>query len=151
LVAVTLAAVVAEMCAAADRQADSAVPAKRMIETAAHAYKATLTNYDAGNATLESVFNWSDRWMTAAASVTVSQAAHEAAAKSHIARMQKLQNRVKAATDSGSRGNADMAAADYYVAQAQWRLEGIKQRFEYVGLLRQGVVPLAEDRRAFKP
>ena len=87
------------------------------IDAAKKAYTIYEAQYAAGVATSDALFTWSRNWY---------QAEHDAGLKSagadYLARATKIQALVSKRIATGTATQADAAAADYYVAEAQlWK------------------------------
>jgi hypothetical protein len=87
------------------------------IDAAKKTYTLYETQFGAGSATVETLFVWSRRWY---------EAEHDAGIKSagadHLARVTKLRALVAAKYANGSASSSDLAAADYWVAEANlWK------------------------------
>jgi hypothetical protein len=95
--------------------------AKKMVEEARKAYEANLQAYEAGNVTLEGVYNWSSRWMGAAKGDNFDRVKEMAAVDAHLERMRKLRERVKALHDAAVGGGETdkLAAVDFFIAEAE--------------------------------
>lgn len=85
------------------------------VVAAAEAYALYAAHYKGGQAALDSVYAWSTRWREA-----LGKAGNEA----HLKRMRSLTEEVKAKHSAGMATGADLAAARYYVAEAElWARE----------------------------
>jgi len=85
------------------------------VVAAAEAYALYAAHYKSGGAALDSVYAWSSRWRDA-----LGKAGNEA----HLKRMRALTTEVQAKHAAGMATSADLAAARYYVAEAElWTRE----------------------------
>jgi beta-lactamase regulating signal transducer with metallopeptidase domain len=97
---------------------------EKTIDAARKAYEAALQNYRTGQgASVESVYNWSQRWTAAARSATRITKQMADASRAHLERMQELQKLVKKSVDAGQTSMDEMTAVNFYVAEAERRVE----------------------------
>ncbi|REK05495.1 MAG: hypothetical protein DWQ37_23555 [Planctomycetota bacterium] len=125
---------------------------QKMVEAAKRSYQANEAGWDSGTATFDYVTFWSDRWLAAELNLANNRAEQVAAAKAHLKRMQLFHQKVTALHESGSRGGEAnvMAAAEYYVADAERKLAEIEssavmQRHFRQRRLAPGVGTVEED------
>jgi hypothetical protein len=93
--------------------------ARERLHSARTAYEGVWEAFLAGQMDVESVYDWSDRWRSAAAAVASSGAERVAAAAAHLQRMKKLQQPVWEQCKAGRRNGWESSATDYYVAEAE--------------------------------
>ncbi len=119
----------------AKKPAEFSLEPRSMVEEAHAAFHATKAAYEAENVTMEAVYNWSIRWMRAADSAAKDTTGKIAAAKSHLKRMQDLQKKIAALYKEGTKGGeaTEMAAANYYVAEAKRHLADVEAKTAAVG------------------
>jgi hypothetical protein len=103
----------------------SAAQIQNRIDAAHKTYDGKLARYKAGAVTLDEVYVWSVRWLTAVRETPVKGAKLKAALGEHLARMQDLATAVDAAVKAGAATTSDADAAAYYVAEAiVWEARG---------------------------
>jgi beta-lactamase regulating signal transducer with metallopeptidase domain len=118
-----------------EQSADEAVDAKpadstaaqKMVDEARGAYEALVAT-DAELPPLQSVYDWSLRWMEAAQRVASTKKQKIAAAQAHFDRMRNLAKRVSLLAEAQSHGGETryLRAANYYVAEAERRVAEIE-------------------------
>ncbi len=99
---------------------------EKMVVEAGAAYKANLAEFDAENATMDSVYDWSVRWMRAAQFRAPNDQLNAAATREHLIRMLDLQKKIASLYKVDPRGGdeAKVRAANFYVAEAErWLAE----------------------------
>ena len=98
--------------------ARSAGPRAQLVQAradaAAKAFSAHEADYRAGRATLDSLYAWSVHWFEAQGGKGSAGPAGE-----HLKRMQALEAQVKARYQAGATSAGDVAAAEYYRAEAE--------------------------------
>jgi beta-lactamase regulating signal transducer with metallopeptidase domain len=100
--------------------------ARKMVNEALAAFRANLAAYDSGNATMDSVYDWSLRYMRAAQFAAPNDKVNAVVIREHLVRMLDLQKKISALFKVGARGGdeAQMRAANFYVAEAErWLAE----------------------------
>ncbi len=105
-------------------------PAQRMVASAKRAFEATTAAFQAETTTLEPVIYWSQRWMAADEALAKDDAQRLAAVKAHLERMRQLHASIETLYNVGTKGGEakEMAAMDYYVAEAERRLEQLQAK-----------------------
>jgi hypothetical protein len=94
--------------------------AKSRLDAAAKVYPVVSAQYGAGTQTVESVYQWSERWYQADRAVN----GNGQASQEHYKRMQALDALVKSRVQSGVASNADALAVAYFRAEAElWASE----------------------------
>ncbi|MCB9675683.1 MAG: hypothetical protein H6737_11230 [Alphaproteobacteria bacterium] len=89
-------------------------PHGERIEAAAKVHDATFAAYEAGVAPLDDVCRWSVRWYEA-----MKESGDSGAAAAHLSRMEKLAGVVDARVKTGTAPARDVAAMQYFVAEAR--------------------------------
>jgi membrane-bound lytic murein transglycosylase len=97
-------------------QGNASAP-KSLAEAAESAYKATVASYEAGKGTVEDIYRWSRRLMEA----QQAEGKNPEAKAAHLARMNKLQQKVEARYMTGSVAGEASAyyATKFYVLEAE--------------------------------
>jgi|GEM_PF-2968461 len=100
-----------------------------MAVAAARAFEATQAAYNSGNATLEALISWSNRWLAADLELARSREEQLEATRAHFRRIRDMHRKIAAMYRSGSRGGEaqSMATADYYLADAERRVKEIEE------------------------
>jgi beta-lactamase regulating signal transducer with metallopeptidase domain len=116
--------------AQAAKAAETSTASRKMVEQAQRAYEATLAAFEAETTTVGAVCEWSLKWMEAAANAARDQKQKVEAVSAHLERVRKLQAKIKSLYDSGTKdGKAtEMAAANFYVAEAERRLAEVLEK-----------------------
>jgi bla regulator protein blaR1 len=112
--------------------APRAQPAQALLEArlraARRAYEQTLEAFRAGaTRDVEQIYRWSRRWLEAQQGLS-GRAKDAAAVKDHLARMMDLGKIIEAQYKAGVATAADVAAAEYYRAEAEVELAQARPR-----------------------
>jgi outer membrane protein TolC len=99
--------------------------AQSMAKAAQTAYEATVKAFRAGRSDAEKVYVWSRRWLEAQHQVADKKAARTAGLKAHRDRMKDLRQAALTRYRAGQAPFAEVAGADYYLAEAElWLVRG---------------------------
>jgi len=94
--------------------------AKSRLDAAAKVYPVVSAQYGAGTQTVDSVYQWSERWLQAERAVN----GNGQASQEHYKRMMALEALVKSRVQAGAASNADALAVAYFRAEAElWAVE----------------------------
>lgn len=94
--------------------------ARSRLDAAAKVYPVVSAQYGNGMQTIDSVYQWSERWFEADRAVN----GNGSASQEHLKRMLALETLVKSRVQSGTASNADALAVTYYRAEAElWAAE----------------------------
>lgn len=144
----------AEIEAMREPQANAVQPEgdDAMLVAAARGYESTLAAYQAGNATLETVIAWSNRWLAADLEFARSREEQLAAARAHFRRIRDIHQKIAALYRTGSRGGEApaMATADYYLADAERRVKEIESSPQTARATPAAVVRVAQPSSTFE-
>lgn len=125
LLCLGLAAATAIASPSADAKPDTAAAAQKRVDAAASAFAVVRTRWTAGAATVDTVCEWSVRWLVALRDQPVRGKALAAALADHLTRMQDLDRTVADMVKAGSASSADAAVVAYFVAEAElWVARG---------------------------
>lgn len=115
-VALAVVAVAAPAPASAGPSADQI---QKRIDAAHKVYDRALALYQGGTGTIDAVYTWSARWLTAERETPLKGAKLKTALGDHLARMQALEKTATDLANTGKVPTADVEAAKYYVAEAE--------------------------------
>jgi beta-lactamase regulating signal transducer with metallopeptidase domain len=101
---------------------------QQMVNEAEKAYVAHQAAYEAETVTFNTLYEWSLRWMEAQELAAADQDGRKAAVEAHWRRMRALQQKIAQMYAVGTRGGEakDMAAANFYLAEAERRLADVQ-------------------------
>jgi beta-lactamase regulating signal transducer with metallopeptidase domain len=119
----------AEAAGLDDSARQNRIVADRLVEQASRAYGATSAAYLTGNTSLESVYEWSLRWMDSARSAAADRTQRIAAVKKHLERMQELQRRIQILHEAAAKGGDvyQFRMVNFYVTQAEQGLARVQR------------------------
>lgn len=101
---------------------------ERMASEARAAYKANLAAFEAETVTMDSVYDWSLRWMRAEQFPAPNDKLNVAAIRAHLVRMLDLQRKIAALYKLNTRGGEEkeLRAVNFYVAEAERWLHAVE-------------------------
>jgi hypothetical protein len=119
IVAFAIAVAVAAPVATPAIAGPSAAQIQKRIDAAKKVYDRALSLYQGGTGTIDAVYTWSVRWLTAERETPLKGAKLKTAHGDHLARMQALEKTATDLAHTGKVATVDVEAAQYYVAEAE--------------------------------
>jgi hypothetical protein len=99
--------------------ADKPTPTQERVDAAGKTFQVVEARWEAGAGTLEEVYLWSVRWLTAQRDTTADKQTLADFADSHLKRMVAVETHVAKMVSAGISPVSDQTAAEYFRAEAE--------------------------------